>query len=68
MQNKKTSADVYNTMAGKYIGSTLLSVQKLKNMHKQLKIRSNIATLTKKYARFLFHQASLNKDKDEFSK
>ena len=35
---------------------------------KALKIRSNIASLTKKYALFLFKSAGLNKDKDDFSK
>lgn len=35
---------------------------------KALKIRSNIASLTRKYASFLFLSAGLNKDKDVFSK
>jgi hypothetical protein len=33
-----------------------------------MKIKSNIASLTKQYARYLFISANLNKDKDVFSR
>lgn len=49
--------------------STLLStVSDFKQRNKVLKIKSNIASLTKKYANFLFTSANLNKEKDFFSK
>ena len=35
---------------------------------KTFKIKSNVASLTKQYARFLFVSANLCKDKDVFSK
>ena len=39
-----------------------------KSKRKNLKIKSNVASLTKQYARFLFVSANLNKDKDVFRK
>lgn len=33
-----------------------------------MKIQSNVASLTKKYANYLFSSAGLNKEKDVFSK
>jgi len=35
---------------------------------KNFKIRSNVASLTRQYARFLFVSSSLNKNKDVFKK
>lgn len=67
-QRKKSEEGYYGSLSSKQLGSTLFSVQKLRHLRPKLKIRSNIATLTKKYARFLFEKAGLNKDKDEFSK
>ena len=46
----------------------MLSIESLKKNRKNVRISSNVSTLTKKYATFLFQSYSLDKDKDEFSK
>lgn len=48
--------------------SLIESMNNFKGVRKNLKIRSNIASLTKKYANYLFASAGLNKEKDFFSK
>ena len=46
----------------------VLSIESLKKNRKNVRISSNVSTLIKKYATFLFQSYSLDKDKDEFSK
>jgi hypothetical protein len=48
--------------------SSVLTIESFKKNRKNPKIRSNVASLTKKYANFLFTSYNLDKEKDEFSK
>jgi hypothetical protein len=43
------------------------NLEHCKSKRKNMKIKSNVACLTKMYARYLFVSANLNKDKDQFS-
>ena len=46
----------------------MLTIESFKKSRKSPKIQSNVASLTKKYASFLFTSYNLDKEKDEFSK
>lgn len=48
--------------------SSVLTIESFKKSRKNPKIQSNVASLTKKYANFLFTSYNLDKEKDEFSK
>lgn len=44
--------------------STCITIDEFKKSGKNPKIKSNISSLTKKYANFLFNEYKLDKDKD----
>jgi hypothetical protein len=48
--------------------ASMTTINDAKFVRKNFKVKSNIASLTKKYANFLFANYNLDKDKDFFSK